>query len=521
MELHKANQLIEKLLVYGEENNLLGEWDAIQARNEIRDILQITAAPAEEFKTYTEDEIPEEPQPILDGLLEYAVEKSIINDTITEKDQLDTEIMGALTPRQSEIAERFYTTANNIGIKAAADQYYEFAQKSNYIRKSRIDKNLNWKSETEYGQLEITINLAKPEKDPADIAAAKEEPQNDYPKCFLCLENVGYAGSANQPPRQNHRVVPLKLQNEDWFLQYSPYVYYNEHCIVFHREHIPMHIDKQTFAVLMDFIDQIPHYFIGSNADLPLVGGSILSHDHFQGGRHIFPMEEAESTDYYEHPNFPDVEISKLRWPMSVIRLKAEVREDLINLADKILENWREYSDPGLDILAFSAETGKKKAHNTITPIARKKNEQYEFDLVLRNNRCSEEHPDGIFHPHEELHHIKKENIGLIEVMGRAILPGRLKKELNTAAEYLSNQLSFEELKSREGMEKHINWIGKIVENHGKNLNKEEAEKILEAETAKKYAQVLEDAGVYKNTENGHKGFERFLESMGINSIKF
>ncbi|MFW6001662.1 MAG: UDP-glucose--hexose-1-phosphate uridylyltransferase [Halanaerobium sp.] len=520
MELAKVNQLIEKLLVYGEENNLLGEWDAVQARNEIRDILQITAAPAEEFKTYTEAEIPEEPQPILADLLCYAVENEIINDNITEKDRLDTEIMGALTPRQSEITERFYTTANNIGIKAAADQYYEFAQKINYIRKSRIDRNLNWKSETDYGRMEITINLAKPEKDPKEIAAAKEEPQNDYPKCSLCLENIGYHGGPGQAPRQNHRVVPLKLQNEDWFLQYSPYVYYNEHCIVFHREHIPMYIDKQTFAILMDFVDQIPHYFIGSNADLPLVGGSILSHDHFQGGRHIFPMEEANSTDYYEHSNFPDVKISKLKWPMTVIRLKAEIKEDLINLADKILENWREYSDPGLNILAFSAETGRKKAHNTITPIARKKNEHYELDLVLRNNRSSEEHPAGIFHPHKELHHIKKENIGLIEVMGRAILPGRLKNELNTAADYLSSNLTFEELAKKDGMKKHLDWINMIRKKHGKDLNREKAERILEAETAEKFARVLEDAGVYKNTETGQNGFERFLESTGIKNIE-
>jgi UDPglucose--hexose-1-phosphate uridylyltransferase len=368
--------------------------------------------------------------------------------------------------------------------------------------------------------MEITINLAKPEKDPKEIAAAKERPQNDYPKCSLCLENVGYSGGPGQAPRQNHRVVPLKLQNEDWFLQYSPYVYYNEHCIVFHREHIPMHIDKQTFAVLMEFVDQIPHYFIGSNADLPLVGGSILSHDHFQGGRHIFPMEEADSTDYYEHPNFPDVEISKLKWPMTVIRLKAKIKEDLINLADKILENWREYSDPGLDILAFSAETAKKKAHNTITPIARKKNEQYELDLVLRNNRSNEEYPVGIFHPHKELHHIKKENIGLIEVMGRAILPGRLKKELNTAADYLSSKLTFEELAKKAGMKKHLDWINMIREKHGKNLNREDAERILEAETAEKFAQVLEDAGVYKNTETGQDGLERFLESTGIKNIQ-
>src|SRR6056297_1673815 len=277
-----------------------------------------------------------------------------------------------------------------------------------------------------------------------------------------------------------------------------------------------MNINKNTFAFLLDFLDQIPHYFIGSNADLPLVGGSILNHDHFQGGRHIFPMEEADSIDYFEHPNFPDVEISKLKWPMTVLRMKAETKEDLINLADKILENWREYSDPGLDILAFSAETGKKKAHNTITPIARKKNEQYELDLVLRNNRCSEKYPDGIFHPHQELHHIKKENIGLIEVMGRAILPGRLKKELNWISSYLSGNLELDELKQKDGLKKHLDWTAEIEKEFGRKLSEEEAERAVEVEVAKKFSQVLEDAGVYKNNSIGYKGFERFLQSAGI-----
>lgn len=516
MHIDKANQLIEKLLVYGEENNLLGAWDSIQARNKIRDILEIEEPPAEEYKAYTEKEIPDNPQPILNGLLEYAVENNIINNNITEKDLLDTRIMGAMTPRQSEVEARFYSAADNIGIKAATDDYYNFAQASNYIRRSRIEKNLNWKAQTDYGQIEITINLSKPEKDPEEIAKAKEQPQSNYPKCYLCLENVGFTGSFNHPARQNHRVIPLNLQNEDWFLQYSPYVYYNEHCIVFHREHIPMHINKNTFAVLMDFIDQIPHYFIGSNADLPLVGGSILNHDHFQGGRHIFPMEEAESTDFYEHPTFPDVEISKLKWPMSVIRLKSEDREDLVNFADKVLEKWRDYSDPELNILAFSAEEGKQKPHNTITPIARKKGEHYELDLVLRNNRRSDEYPDGIFHPHQELHHIKKENIGLIEVMGRAILPGRLKKELKLIAEYLSGQMNIDDLKSEEGMEKHLNWVNKLADKHGRDLSEDEADKILEIEVGEKFADVLEDAGVYKNDAAGHKGFEKFLKSLGI-----
>ncbi len=515
MEIGKVNQLIEKLLVYGEVNDLLDDWDRVAARNQIRDILEIKESP-EPALTEDDFEVPAEPQVLLDPLLDFAVEKGLIEDRVTERDLLDTRIMGAMTPRQSEIGRRFYETAEREGIRRATNEYYHFAKASNYIRQARIARDLNWKAESEYGQIEITINLSKPEKDPDEIARAKEEPQSNYPKCYLCLENVGYPGTFSHPARQNHRVVPLKLQNEDWFLQYSPYVYYNEHCIVFHKEHIPMQIDKNTFAVLLDFIDQLPHYFIGSNADLPLVGGSILNHDHYQGGRHIFPMEEAEAEEFYQHPTFPEVEISRVKWPMSVIRLKAEVREDIINLAAKILENWRQYSDPDLDILAFSQVDGKQKAHNTITPIARKKDGVYELDLVLRNNRKSEEYPAGIFHPHADLHHIKKENIGLIEVMGRAILPGRLKTELNWISSYLSGDLELEELEAKEGLEKHLDWIAELKEEYGINLSEEEAEQVVEVEVANKFSRVLEDAGVYKNNSIGYKGFERFLASVGI-----
>ena len=380
------------------------------------------------------------------------------------------------------------------------------SSKSIFFYKDRVVSNRS----------EITINLSKPEKDPDEIAKAKEEPQSNYPKCYLCLENVGFPGTFSHPARQNHRVVPLKLQNEDWFLQYSPYVYYNEHCIVFHKNHIPMQIDKNTFAVLFDFIDQFPHYFIGSNADLPLVGGSILNHDHFQGGCHIFPMEKAEPEKFYQHPTFPEVEISRVKWPMSVIRLKSEEKEDIINLAAKILKNWRNYSDPELNILAFSQVEGRQKAHNTITPIARKKGDYYEVDLVLRNNRKNEEYPAGIFHPHKELHHIKKENIGLIEVMGRAILPGRLKTELNWISDYLSSRLTKDELKAKDGLNKHLDWVSELEEKYGCKLDKEEAERAVESEVANKFSQVLEDAGVYKNNSRGYKGFDRFLDSVGI-----
>lgn len=515
MEVEKVNEVIEKLLIYGELNNLLGKWDKIAARNEIRDILEITENPAPELQE-GDFELPDEPQVFLDYLLDYAVEKKIINNTVTERDLLDTKIMGAMVPRQSEIGARFYKTAKNEGIKRATNEYYHFAQASNYIRKKRVKRDLNWSAASDYGEIEITINLSKPEKDPDEIAKAKSEKQSNYPKCYLCLENVGFPGNFNHPARQNHRVIPLKLQNEDWFLQYSPYVYYNEHCIVFYKDHIPMQIDKSTFAVLFDFIDLIPHYFIGSNADLPLVGGSILNHDHYQGGRHIFPMEKAESEKFYHHPTFPDVEISSLKWPMSVIRLQAEDRDAVINLAVKILDNWRQYSDPELEILAFSQLDAKQKAHNTITPIARKKNNKYELDLVLRNNRKNEEYPAGIFHPRQELHHLKKENIGLIEVMGRAILPGRLKKELNFIAEFLTGNLKQEELEEKEGLEKHLVWVEELREKYQKNLTKKEAEKIIKKETAQKFVQVLEDAGVYKNNSHGYEGFKRFLASCGI-----
>ncbi|MGM0549144.1 MAG: UDP-glucose--hexose-1-phosphate uridylyltransferase [Bacillota bacterium] len=517
MKVDKINQVIEKLLVYGEQNDLLGDWDRVVARNQIREILAIEAAP--NYLVEKDLEIPTEPQPLLDQLLDFAVEKKLIKNQVSERDLLDSKIMGALTPRESEISRRFYETAAQEGIKRATDEYYNFAKASNYIRQARVKKDLNWQADSDYGQLEITINLSKPEKDPAEIAKAKKEKQLNYPKCYLCLENIGYQGNLNHPARQNHRVIPLKLQNEDWFLQYSPYVYYNEHCIVFHKKHIPMQINKQTFAVLLDFIDQIPHYFIGSNADLPLVGGSILNHDHYQGGRHIFPMEEAEIEQRYEHPAFPEVEISKIKWPLSVIRLKAKVREDIINLALKILDNWRQYSAPELDILAYSKAEGAKVAHNTITPIARQKNGLYELDLVLRNNRKSKKYPAGIFHPHAELHHIKKENIGLIEVMGRAILPGRLKRELEQIAAYLSGNLNLTDLKKKKGLAKHLDWVLELETKYGNDLEAKKTAAVLEYEVANKFSQVLEAAGVYKNNEQGYKGFNAFLKSVGISKL--
>ncbi|WP_089859472.1 UDP-glucose--hexose-1-phosphate uridylyltransferase [Halanaerobium salsuginis] len=515
-----VNQVIEELLVYGENKGLLGEWDKIAARNRIREILAIESSPAEPL--IAEDiSSPLDPQPLLDQLLAYAVKVGLISDQITEKDLLDTKIMGALTPRQSEVSRNFYQTAETEGIKRATVEYYNFAKATNYIRQARIARNINWTAENKYGQIEITINLSKPEKDPAEIEKARNQVQSNYPSCFLCLENVGYPGNFKHPARQNHRVIPLKLQNEDWFLQYSPYVYYNEHCIVFHRQHIPMRINKNTFAVLLDFVEKLPHYFIGSNADLPLVGGSILSHDHYQGGRHIFPMEEAEEEAYYLHPTFPDLEISRLKWPLSVIRLKAAVREDIINLAAKVLTAWREYSDPELNILAFSEQDQQKTPHNTITPIARQKNNLYELDLVLRNNRKDEEYPEGIFHPHRELHHIKKENIGLIEVMGRAILPGRLKAELNLISDYLSGKLEFSDLENRAELQKHLAWIKLLKNKYGTSLSSEKAEKVLEAEVADKFSRVLEDAGVYKNNAVGQQGFDRFMASLGIEKKEF
>ncbi|MBC7960693.1 MAG: UDP-glucose--hexose-1-phosphate uridylyltransferase, partial [Vallitaleaceae bacterium] len=428
---------------------------------------------------------------------------------VTERDLLDAKIMAQLLPRQSEVIREFYQIQEAQGKEAATDYFYALSQNSNYIRMDRIAKNKHWMTQTEFGNFEITINLSKPEKDPAEIAAERNTPQLNYPKCLLCLENVGYAGRLNHPGRSNHRVIPITLDEQQWYIQYSPYVYYNEHAIIFSEVHRPMTISKNSFKRLLDFVDLFPHYFIGSNADLPIVGGSILSHDHFQGGHHTFPMEVAKVLKHYVNPNYAGIDIQMIKWPLSVIRLESANQDSLIELANHILELWRAYSDEDADILAFSAEV----PHNTITPIARKNRAgRFELDLTLRNNRTTPEHPGGIFHPHEHLHHIKKENIGLIEVMGLAVLPPRLKDEMTLVEKILTGDVSFEEAMLDETLIKHELWAKMLVDHYGTNCSPAKATETIQEAVGLKFSQVLECSGVYKQTEQGLASFEKFIQ---------
>ncbi len=512
-----AGYEIERLLNFALKHNMIEKLDIIPSRNSLLDLFKLE----EPYAGEVQEEELENAVDILDKLLDYSYEVGIIEaNTTTYRDLLDAKIMGLLMPRQSEVVRKFDKALKESGIEKATDDFYALSQASNYIRMDRIEKNLYWLSETTYGDLEITVNLSKPEKDPKEIAASKLKPQAKYPKCLLCIENVGYAGHINHPARQNHRVIPVSLDNEQWYLQYSPYVYYNEHCILFNEEHIPMKIFDKTFVRLLDFVQEFPHYFIGSNADLPIVGGSILSHDHFQGGRHVFPMETAPVEVSFNNGSFKGVKVGIVKWPMSVIRLSSNNKEDLIKLSVEILNRWREYSDDAADILAYSEINGEKIPHNTITPIARKNSDgEYEIDLVLRNNRTSEEHPDGIFHPHKKLHHIKKENIGLIEVMGLAVLPGRLNTELKEIEAVLQGdtiRLKAAEENSGDSINKHTSWIKELIEKYGTNCAKEKAEEIVKKEVGDKFLHVLLDSGVYKRNEEGQEAFVRFMEKLGF-----
>ncbi|CAG7653124.1 UDP-glucose--hexose-1-phosphate uridylyltransferase [Paenibacillus allorhizosphaerae] len=509
---------IKRLLQFGLRHKLLEPLDAYAARNSLLDLLRI----GEPYEGETSEDAAESPDELLEPLLDYAAEISVLEDNNTTlRDLLDARMMGYLMPRPSEVVHRFWTAARRDGIRQATDEFYKLCIDSNYIRMDRIRKNMYWLAPTEFGDLEITVNLSKPEKDPREIALLKNAPQSHYPKCLLCIDNVGYAGRVNHPARQNLRVIPLELTGEPWYLQYSPYVYYNEHSIIFDREHRPMKTSKQTFERLLDFIEQFPHYFIGSNADLPIVGGSILNHDHFQGGRHTFPMEKAPVEASFSHPDYAGVKLGIVRWPLSVIRISSHHREQLLKLAGVILESWKQYSDPAHDLLAFTEEAGGAQTpHNTITPIARSNAAgEFELDLVLRNNRTSEEHPDGIFHPHRELHHIKKENIGLIEVMGLAVLPGRLKDELEQAAELLTGASALDERirqQPEHPLQKHAAWLQALIERYGTAMSAEEAAEALRTEVGRKFADVLRDAGVYKCTERGRDGFRTFLRQLGF-----
>lgn len=421
-------------------------------------------------------------------------------------------------PRESEIIRKFTDLTEKESIKAATDYFYDLCLASNYIRMSQIEKNIKWVNESKYGKLEITINLTKPEKDPKTIAMERLQPKSNYPECMLCIDNIGYAGRINFPPRQTHRIIPVTLCGEQWYLQYSPYVYYNEHCIVLSEKHEPMAISKMTFKLLLDFVRQFPHYICGSNADLPIVGGSILSHNHFQGGNYLFPMQKAPVTAKYKFDKFKNIDIGLVKWPLSVIRLSCNRIDELVEFSDYILTCWKGYSDERVDVLAYTDNEEGRVPHNTITPIARI-NElgKYEMDLVLRNNRTSMEHPDGIFHPHKEIHHIKKENIGLIEVMGLAILPGRLKNELINIKEILVGNSGTDSIyESDNVLFKHKDWIEQLVSKYGTSMTEDDADRVLKHEIGKKFEICLEHSGVFKQDEKGLEAFNRFLKSMGL-----
>ena len=494
----KIETCIESLVSYAMNKGLAQPEDHQVLINRLLDLVRMDDyTPSQEVQS-------EELEEILAGILDYACEKGLCEDNVTARDIFDTRIMGALTPMPREVIRTFRDKYENSPVEAT-DWYYDFSCNTDYIRRYRIAKDMRWKYPSEYGVMDITINLSKPEKDPKAIAAAKNAPQSAYPKCQLCRENEGYAGRLNHPARANHRIIPIQIGGKDWFLQYSPYVYYNEHCIVFNGEHIPMKIDRAAFEKLLDFVTLFPHYFVGSNADLPIVGGSILSHEHFQGGHYTFAMETAPIEKEISFQGFDDIQAGIVKWPMSVIRLDGKDPVRLADLAEKILNIWRGYSDPKAGILAES----DGEPHNTITPIARRRGDLYELDLVLRCNITSEEHPLGVFHPHADKHHIKKENIGLIEVMGLAVLPSRLKKELTDLAQAIVNG---KDISADEALAKHAPWVEALKKEYV--FSEGNALDILLQETGKVFASVLEDAGVYKCTEEGRAAFLDFVREV-------
>ena len=494
------NKRITQLINYGITRGLIEPEDQYWARNGILAVLGLDSY--EQPEELLEHEAPLEE--ILKDLLDDAEARGVIPGGVTSRDLMDTKLMAFLTPRPSQVIEKFWDQYR-ISPQMATEWYYDFSRYTDYIRSYRVIKDMKWVAQTAYGELDITINLSKPEKDPRAIAAAKLQKSVGYPKCLLCREAEGYVGRMDYPGRANHRIIPLKLNGENYFLQYSPYVYYNEHCIVLNEQHVPMKIDRTTFQRLLDFVRQFPHYFLGSNADLPIVGGSILSHDHFQGGRYRFAMEKAPVEQELVFPGFEDVQAGIVRWPMSVIRLRCADSGRIVQLADRILTAWRGYSDESVSIFA---ET-EGEPHNTITPIARRRGGDYEMDLVLRNNLTTQEHPLGLFHPHAELHHIKKENIGLIEVMGLAVLPARLKDELAQLAQLLR---SGGDLYADEATAKHAPWAEELKTRH--DFTREDADEVLRQEVGRVFMQVLEDAGVFKRDEAGRAAFLRFAGSV-------
>ena len=488
---------LDALINYAVDRGLIEQEDKTYAFNRLLEQMELDSLDEEEPISASLNEI-------LDALCDDACRRGLIDNNIVSRDLFDTKLMGVLTPFPHEVRQKFFTLYAESPEKAT-NWYYQFSQDTNYIRRDRIKKDKKWTYDCEYGSLDITINLSKPEKDPRAIAAARNAPQTDYPKCQLCSENEGYAGRLNHPARQNHRLIPVTIADSPWYMQYSPYVYYNEHCIVLNSRHTPMKIDRACFCKLFDFVKQFPHYFVGSNADLPIVGGSILSHDHFQGGNYEFAMAKAPVETSLVFSGFSDVKAGIVRWPMSVIRLSCPDSQRIIQLADKILSAWRAYSDPSVSVYAETEGT----PHNTITPIARKRGENYELDLVLRNNLTTEEHPLGLFHPHAKLHHIKKENIGLIEVMGLAILPSRLKTELAGLKQAILDQT---DIRADEALAVHGDWVDELREKY--RFTPENTEDILCREVGAVFQQVLEDAGVFKRDSIGQNAFLRFIESV-------
>lgn len=497
MNLYKN---IKKLVEYGIQTGLTPECERIYTTNLLLELFR--------EDSYEDTDIDVSGivlEDVLKELLDEACSRGIIEDSITYRDLFDTKIMNCLVPRPAQVQKEF-KERYAVSPEAATAYYYKLSQDSDYIRRYRIKKDMKWTVDTDYGTLDITINLSKPEKDPKAIAAARNAAASSYPKCLLCMENEGYAGRTNHPARENHRIIPVTINDSSWGFQYSPYVYYNEHCIVFNGEHTPMKIEKNAFIKLFDFVKQFPHYFLGSNADLPIVGGSILSHDHFQGGHYTFAMAKAPFVETFTVGGYEDVTAGIVKWPLSVIRLQCADEKRIIDLADHILKAWRGYTDA--DAFIFAETDGVP--HNTITPIARKRGDLYELDLTLRNNITTEEHPLGVYHPHAHLHHIKKENIGLIEVMGLAVLPARLKGELELLGEYI---VESKDIRSNETIEKHADWVDEFLPKYD-TVNKDNVEEILQQEVGKVFCQVLEDAGVYKCTEEGLAAFRRFISTL-------
>lgn len=494
----KIETCIDSLVCYAMNHGLAEPCDHVMLTNELLEALRL-----DDYAPSCE-ELSEDLEEILGGILDYAVAHGLCDDGITARDLFDTKIMGLLTPMPREVIRTFREKYARDPMEAT-DWYYRFSQATNYIRAQRVAKDMRWKLDTQYGQLDITINLSKPEKDPKAIAAAKNAPQSAYPKCQLCAENEGYAGRMNHPARQNHRIIPITVAGEPWCMQYSPYVYYNEHCIVFNSKHVPMKIDRSAFEKLLDFTAAFPHYFVGSNADLPIVGGSILSHEHFQGGHYTFAMEKAPLREQVHFDGYDDIRAGIVNWPMSVIRLRGADKTRVADLSEKILNAWIGYSDEHVGIVAYTDGV----RHNTITPIARRRGDDYEMDLVLRCNITTQDCPLGLFHPHADKHHIKKENIGLIEVMGLAVLPSRLKKELSDLAEALIDGC---DIAADETLEKHAAWAQELKKRY--TFTAENVTEILLKETGLVFAGCLEDAGVYKNDPQGHAAFRRFIEQV-------